>query len=182
MRSERVRIKPLIWPLAVLFLIASLCPFTSSGQTDAASQVIAVSGSASTASGAAVGGALVQVISDAGVLVESVTTQKDGSYTLHLAPGIYIVRGSVEGKVIGDEQLVITGAGAPTSRLIEGKFFQGSRDTSTRSGPAVTDPKGQIVRIFMRQIASRRPHPLRTVVPTRPRGIQVAPCLMAVRW
>jgi esterase/lipase superfamily enzyme len=157
MRSDGVRIKPLIWPFAFLFLIASLCPFTSSGQTDGSDQVISVSGSATAASGVAVGGALVQVISEAGVLVESVTTQKDGSYTLRLAPGTYIVRGLVEGKIIGDEQLILTGAGSPTSRLIEGKFFQGSRDTSTKSGPAIADPKGQIVRIFY--ATDRQPSP-----------------------
>jgi hypothetical protein len=64
---------------------------------------------------------------------------------LRLVPGIYIVRGLVENKVIGDEQLEVTNTGTAASRLIDGKFFQGGRDTSTKSGPAIADPKGQIV-------------------------------------
>ena len=100
------------------------------------------------ATGATMGGVLVQAISDEGAVADSATTKVDGSYILSLAPGTYIVRGLVGGKVICDEQLTVTVAAAQVSKLVAGVFMKGSRDTSTRSGPAISTPKGQIVRIF----------------------------------
>ena len=76
---------------------------------------------------------------------------------LRYAVRTYIVQNSVEGEVIGDEQLVFMAAGAPTSRLIEGKFFQRNRDTSTGGRP-LPIPRGKPSGSFVRLIACRHPH------------------------
>jgi len=96
-----------------------------------------VRGAVTDASGAAMGGVLVQAISDDGSVADSATTKADGSYTLNLSPGTYIVRGLLEGKVICDGNLTVTPAAAEKSNLVAGVFMKGTRDTSTRSGPAL---------------------------------------------
>src|ERR1700733_11470750 len=150
MRLHMVGIGAQIGQVGLLLIVCNLYPSAkvAYGQVDDSTHEIAVNGSATNTTGTGLGGVLVQAINETGTLVECVITQKDGSYSLHLVRGTYLVRGLIKGQTIADEQLNVAESPTPSSRLVSGVFFKGNRNTVTRGGPTALNAKGQIVRIF----------------------------------